>query len=844
MKNKTLILICAVFLIGFVTATNISIMYGQNTSGAFIPMQVDSGGRLKTNMNLVNITSNLVSVSENLTVGSGIIKWNASSSSFIYYNGTTWKEIGTITNAGTAPTNAVMSFNLASCPSGWNLADGTSGTVNLTNQFINGEQVQKQYYANSSDGPGSFNITGTNWTTDRGVAIPYKDKDGNWRVRFNIYGTRSYSGTAGESINISGVIFKDGVYQALVASTTSQTVLAGDQYYSVYTIPNANRIIHEFASVVTISLIDWEFSGDVELESKPTWADADASLIYCVKGATEDTSSSVFKLVGNVISMFSNNYSLSIATNLSIGNGTIWYNDSDDKFYYYNKTAWLDIGSGSGTGESVVKSYTETGHGLAVGNAVYYNGTAHLKAISNDSNKLGTGVVSFVNGDKIDVTYSGYISGLSGLTAGEYYFVSETQEGELLTSQGSNFSNPLLQALSTTTGIVFNWRAYEIDLNPVVQLWTNESGVATYNGSVLIRENLDITGNITSSSDGVVMVSGNLNVTGDIFGNYTAENRQYVYNGSDWVGTRSTAEGVQHIFLNDSSRKYDAVPENAVMSFNQVSCPAGWSLADGTSGTVNLTNQFINGEQVMKQYYANSSDGPGSFNITNSSTGVWTTTRGVMIPYKDKDGNWRMRFNVGGTTSSSARTVYTITIEGINFSSSIQSITTSGNDAVGTTSGRTSSGTNTMSSFHASSSNTTSYRYSGDVELESKPTWADADASLIYCVKTAEDSATSNSIWQTIGNLITPVNSSKDFAINNSDFYVNVSSGRVGIGTGSPEEDLHIGASSGNILIKDGSAGVGNLRFDSNRTGTDQHLGLVVGYWDGTAVGRIVFETG
>ncbi|MEN7982654.1 MAG: tail fiber domain-containing protein, partial [Nanoarchaeota archaeon] len=68
----------------------------------------------------------------------------------------------------------------------------------------------------------------------------------------------------------------------------------------------------------------------------------------------------------------------------------------------------------------------------------------------------------------------------------------------------------------------------------------------------------------------------------------------------------------------------------------------------------------------------------------------------------------------------------------------------------------------------------------------SKPTWADADASLIYCVKTAEDSATSNSIWQTIGDLITPVNSSKDFAINNSDFYVNVTSGRVGIGTSSP----------------------------------------------------------
>jgi hypothetical protein len=65
------------------------------------------------------------------------------------------------------------------------------------------------------------------------------------------------------------------------------------------------------------------------------------------------------------------------------------------------------------------------------------------------------------------------------------------------------------------------------------------------------------------------------------------------------------------------------------------------------------------------------------------------------------------------------------------------------------------------------SSSTSLLSFSGDVELESKPDWADADASLIYCVKTAEDSAASNSIWQTIGDLIQPVNSSKTVEITN-----------------------------------------------------------------------------
>jgi hypothetical protein len=41
-------------------------------------------------------------------------------------------------NAGNVPKGAVMAFNLAACPGGWSLMDGTSGTVDMRGQFVRG----------------------------------------------------------------------------------------------------------------------------------------------------------------------------------------------------------------------------------------------------------------------------------------------------------------------------------------------------------------------------------------------------------------------------------------------------------------------------------------------------------------------------------------------------------------------------------------------------------------------------------------------------------------------------------------------------------------------------------
>ena len=115
--------------------------------------------------------------------------------------------------------------------------------------------------------------------------------------------------------------------------------------------------------------------------------------------------------------------------------------------------------SGGGSGESVSWSVTQTSHGLAVGDVIYNNGTNYVKAQANATGTLGLFVVSAVaDANTFTATFSGKIT-LSSLTAGEYYFVSNSTAGAYVaTEPTSGYSNPILFALSTTEAVVLPFR--------------------------------------------------------------------------------------------------------------------------------------------------------------------------------------------------------------------------------------------------------------------------------------------------------------------------------------------------------------------------------------------------
>ena len=104
----------------------------------------------------------------------------------------------------------------------------------------------------------------------------------------------------------------------------------------------------------------------------------------------------------------------------------------------------------------------QSSHGFSVGNAVYYTGSAWAKAIANASTSLGLGIVSAVaDANNCTIQFNGPITGLSGLTSGQYYFVSDSSAGALTTTEptaSGSYSNPILFATSTTTGVVLPFR--------------------------------------------------------------------------------------------------------------------------------------------------------------------------------------------------------------------------------------------------------------------------------------------------------------------------------------------------------------------------------------------------
>jgi hypothetical protein len=97
---------------------------------------------------------------------------------------------------------------------------------------------------------------------------------------------------------------------------------------------------------------------------------------------------------------------------------------------------------------------TQASHGFTVGQAVYFNGTSWVLAQADAESTAGNGLVSeVVNGNIFNMTTTGYITGLSGITAGTTYYVSDSTPGALATSAGA-VSRPILFALTTSTGIV------------------------------------------------------------------------------------------------------------------------------------------------------------------------------------------------------------------------------------------------------------------------------------------------------------------------------------------------------------------------------------------------------
>ena len=135
------------------------------------------------------------------------------------------------------------------------------------------------------------------------------------------------------------------------------------------------------------------------------------------------------------------------------GQALVW----DDANQYFTNRDVSGSSSSSSSSASTSILVSQSSHGLTNGEAVYFTGTAWARAMSDSTSTLGIGLVRYLTSNTFNVIFSGQVSGLTGLSAGNYYFVSPTIAGGLTFTEPT-ISNPLLFATSTTSGLVIPWR--------------------------------------------------------------------------------------------------------------------------------------------------------------------------------------------------------------------------------------------------------------------------------------------------------------------------------------------------------------------------------------------------
>jgi len=118
----------------------------------------------------------------------------------------------------------------------------------------------------------TLTVTASNWTTIRAIGIPYTTLDGSWHLRFNIAGTFAGAGNNNiTGVTIADVVFKNVAnYKQAVAVTfngVQSVVMAGLNSYADLNTGTIGAIWNTSVSPNG----NWGFSGDVELESKPSF---------------------------------------------------------------------------------------------------------------------------------------------------------------------------------------------------------------------------------------------------------------------------------------------------------------------------------------------------------------------------------------------------------------------------------------------------------------------------------------------------------------------------------------------------------------------------------------------
>ena len=216
-----------------------------------------------------------------------------------------------LTGVGGVPQYTISAFNLASCPTGWTLADGTSGTPDLRGIFVRGAGTSGSYTASN----------GTAYTATFGE-FQNDSMQGHWHEMYFLQ----------DILNPPG---GNDYYGSRVSDTTEVSSVNDDIQDPISDGTNGEpRISYETAP-------------------------ASFALIYCMKVTPSTTADdNLFQKIGNIISLANSTDTFNVVTNISINSTTLFVNTTS--LFWNNGSIDFDLAGAGGDTVTVIDKY-ETG---------------------------------------------------------------------------------------------------------------------------------------------------------------------------------------------------------------------------------------------------------------------------------------------------------------------------------------------------------------------------------------------------------------------------------------------------------------------------------------------------
>lgn len=135
----------------------------------------------------------------------------------------------------------------------------------------------------------------------------------------------------------------------------------------------------------------------------------------------------------------------------------------------------------------------------------------------------------------------------------------------------------------------------------------------------------------------------------------------------------------------------------------------------------------------VKQYFVGTAYNGGVTPTLSTDTGTMVNTQSILMPYQTQDGSWRLKFSYCFSCTGAIAIPaggFNVSISGVthkNISNYFQSVSTSTDgvaNIINFTYAKPNTGTILLHFGTSSNVNQTDYQISGDVLLDSKPTWA------------------------------------------------------------------------------------------------------------------------